>query len=409
MTLPGELDAERFEELVRSVEGASPHETIVRLNEALSLWRGEVLSGLVLEPSVAESARLEELRLVAYERRIEAELSLGRHQDLVAELESLASEHPLRERLQGQLMVSLYRCGRQADALAVYRRTRMALAEELGIDPSKSLQELELAILRQAPWLGALTVEPVEQSSVRAPVGEVPLTFLFTDIEGSTELAARLRDAYGGVLADHHRIIRAGLSAHQGREISTAGDGFFAVFDSPSACVAAVIEMQRALSSHRWSGGEEVRVRMGVHTGEVSETEAGFVGLEVHRAARMAAVGHGGQVLVSSTTAALLRDALPEGARFQDLGTHRLKDLGRPEQIFQLEADGLEVVFAPLRSLDNLKLSNNLPVQLTSFVGREIELGQVRALVEESRLVTLTGAGGVGKTRLALQVGRGAG
>jgi predicted ATPase len=141
---------------------------------------------------------------------------------------------------------------------------------------------------------------------------------------------------------------------------------------------------------------------MGVHTGEATEEAVGLVGLEVNRAARIAAVGHGGQVLVSSATAALLRDSLPDGAQLRDLGAHRLKDLGRAEQIFQLEADGLLMKFPPLMSLDNPELGNNLPVQLTSFIGRELELGQIRALVKESRLVTLTGSGGIGKTRLAL-------
>jgi len=403
-TLPGELDAERFEEWVRSSEATGPEEAVTRLTEALSLWRGEVLGGLDLDIALRESNRLDELRLVAMERRADAELSLGHHQELVGELESIASEHPLRERLQGQLMVALYRCGRQGDALAVYRRTRTTLTEELGIDPSKPLQDLELAILNQAPEIGAPTVEPAKPPSIRATGGEVPLTFLFTDIERSTEKLARLRDAYTELLAGHNEIIRASLASHQGREINTAGDGFFAVFTSPSACMSAVIEMQQALASYEWPDGEEVRVRMGVHTGEASEEAVGLVGLEVNRAARIAAVGHGGQVLLSSATAALLRDSLPDGVRFRDLGAHRLKDLGRAEQIFQLEANGLATDFPPLRSLDNPELPNNLPGFLSAFIGRETELAEIRSLVESSRLVTLTGAGGSGKTRLALQV-----
>ena len=143
---------------------------------------------------------------------------------------------------------------------------------------------------------------------------------------------------------------------------------------------------------------------MGIHSGEASETATGLVGLEVHRAARVAAVGHGGQILVSATTAALVRDWLPPDVSLRDLGLHRLKDLGRPEQIFQLEADGLPVDFPPLRSLDNPKLHHNLPTQVSSFVGRVAELAEVRRLIAGSRLVTLTGSGGAGKTRLALQV-----
>ena len=230
-------------------------------------------------------------------------------------------------------------------------------------------------------------------------------TFLFTDIEGSTVLLRRLRESlYTQVLADHRSLIRSGLAAHGGREVDTQGDGLFAVFSSSSACLAAVIEMQTALETRAWPGGEHVRVRMGIHTGEASKTATGLIGLDVHRAARVAAVGYGGQVLLSEAAAALVRDWIPAQAALKDLGVHRLKDLGRPERIFQLQAPGLEAEFPPLRSLGNPALLNNLPAQLSTFVGRDRELADVRALVESSRLVTLTGAGGCGKTRLSLQV-----
>ncbi len=231
------------------------------------------------------------------------------------------------------------------------------------------------------------------------------LTFLFTDIEGSTALLQRVgHNTYAEVLATHHSLIRAGLAHHGGTEVSTQGDGFFAVFSSPSACVSAVIEIQRDLGAHAWPIDEQVRVRMGMHCGEVAETTTGFVGLEVHRAARIAAVAHGGQVLVSAAAAGLLRDSLPTGASLQDLGPHRLKDLGRPEQVFQLQSEGLIADFPSLHSLDNPALPNNLPAQSATFVGRETEQAELRHLVESARLVTLTGAGGTGKTRLALHV-----
>jgi len=233
------------------------------------------------------------------------------------------------------------------------------------------------------------------------------LTFLFTDIEGSTALLARLGGVYGEVLANHHRLIRAGLAAHSGEEVDTQGDAFFAVFSSPSACAAAAIEIQRALVSHPWPAGEEVRVRMGLHSGEASQTAAGLVGLGIHRAARIAAAGHGGQIVLSAATAALLGDSMPAGASLRDLGVHRLKDLERPERIFQLEADGLPTRFPPLRSLDNPKLRNNLPAQASSFIGRDAELSKVQAMIASSRLVTLTGSGGAGKTRLGLQLAAG--
>jgi predicted ATPase/class 3 adenylate cyclase len=230
-------------------------------------------------------------------------------------------------------------------------------------------------------------------------------TFLFTDIEGSTALLRRLREGlYAQVLADHRSLIRSGLTAHAGLEVDTQGDGLFAVFSSPSACLAAVIDMQKALEVHAWPAGEHVRVRMGIHTGEASQTATGLVGLDVHRAARVAAVGYGGQVLLSEAAATLVRDSLPAGTALKDLGVHRLKDLGRPERIFQLQAPGLQPEFPALRSLGNLALPNNLPAQLSTFIGRDRELSEVRALVESSRMITLTGAGGCGKTRLSLQV-----
>ena len=231
------------------------------------------------------------------------------------------------------------------------------------------------------------------------------LTFLFTDIEGSTALLGRLGDDdYAQLLAGHHALVRSALAAYGGREVDTQGDAFFAVFSSPRGCVAAVLAMQRTLAAYAWPGGERVRVRMGIHCGEAARAATGVVGLEVHRAARVAAVAHGGQVLVSEAAAVLVRDGLPMGTALADLGVHRLKDLGRPERIFQLHAAGLPTEFPPLRSLGNPALPNNLPAQLSSFIGRDREVSEVRALVESSRLVTLTGAGGCGKTRLGLQV-----
>ena len=233
------------------------------------------------------------------------------------------------------------------------------------------------------------------------------LTFLFTDIEGSTVMLQRLGGSYAEVLAGHHKIIRSGLAAHHGREVDTQGDGFFAVFPAPSACAAAAVEIQRSLAAHRWPADYPVRVRMGIHSGEVAQTEVGLVGLEVHRAARIAAVAHGGQIVLSAATAAMLSDSMPAGACLRDLGLHRLKDLGRPERIFQLDADGLPTDFPPLTSLDNPRLRNNLPAQVSSFIGRDASLAEVRRLITGSRLVTLTGTGGAGKTRLGLQAAAG--
>jgi len=233
------------------------------------------------------------------------------------------------------------------------------------------------------------------------------LTFLFTDIEGSTMMLRRLGDGYAQVLADHHRLIRDALAAHDGQEVDTQGDAFFAVFSSARACVAAAITMQQALTAHTWPDAGTVRVRMGIHSGEASGTPTGLVGFDVHRAARIAAAAHGGQIVVSATTAALLRDRLPEGVWLKELGAHKFKDLAHPEQIFQLVAPGLPTAFPPLRALGNPKPPHNLPGQVSAFIGREAELAEVHRLITAFRLVTLTGSAGVGKTRLGLQAAAG--
>jgi len=233
------------------------------------------------------------------------------------------------------------------------------------------------------------------------------LMFLFADIEGSAAMRERLGDAYAGVLADYRRLVRAGLAAHGGEEAGTEVDEFSAVFASPRACAGAAIGVQRALISHGWPAGERVRARMGIDCGEATGTAAGLAGPELREAARIAAVAHGGQVVVSGEAARLLRGSLPEGAWLEHLGVHRPRDGRRPERVFQLQAEGLPAGFPPLRSLEDPGLLTNLPAQVSSFIGREAELAAVRGLVAGSRLVTLTGAGGAGKTRLALQVAAG--
>jgi class 3 adenylate cyclase/tetratricopeptide (TPR) repeat protein/DNA-binding XRE family transcriptional regulator len=240
-------------------------------------------------------------------------------------------------------------------------------------------------------------------------MGAGTVTFLFTDIEGSTALLRRVGEGvYAQLLADHHALIRSVLAAYGGRELNTLGDGFFAAFSSPRACVAAVVAMQQVLEGHAWPAEERVRVRMGVHTGEASDTAVGPVGLDVHRAARVAAVGHGGQVLVSETAAALVRDALPPGATLIDLGVHQLKDLGRPERIFQVSAPGLRAGFPPLRALASpvAAATRTLPRDVGSFTGREPELARLLADVAGDRLHVriraIGGMAGIGKTTLAV-------
>jgi predicted ATPase/class 3 adenylate cyclase len=232
------------------------------------------------------------------------------------------------------------------------------------------------------------------------PTGTV--TFLFTDIEGSTGLLQRLGEEFHGVVDDHGRILREAIRSGGGTEVQTEGDSFFAAFPTPAGALRAAVGAQRTLAAHRWPEGNAVRVRMGLHTGEGVLGGDDYIGLDVHRAARISAAGHGGQVLISEPTRALVDNALPDGMSLRDLGRHRLKDLEHPEHLHQLVIDELPAEFPPIRTLD-ARLTN-LPPERTSFIGREREAGEVTALLGQSRLLTLTGPGGTGKTRLALKV-----
>jgi predicted ATPase/class 3 adenylate cyclase len=232
------------------------------------------------------------------------------------------------------------------------------------------------------------------------PTGTV--TLLFTDIEGSTHLLKALGADYRAVLERHAEIVRQALVAHEGIEISTEGDAFFAVFRSAIEALEAAIAAQRGLAKERWPDGFPVHVRMGLHTGEGRLGGDSYVGLDVHRAARIAAAGHGGQVLLSATTRGLVEAALPAGALLRDLGSHRLKDLDQPEHLAQVVIAGLKQDFPPVRSLET---PSTLPTELTSFVGRQREVDEGTRLLAVSRLLTLTGPGGTEKTRLAIRIG----
>ena len=225
---------------------------------------------------------------------------------------------------------------------------------------------------------------------MRSDLPSGTVTFLFTDVAGSTELLHEQSDRFVELLAEHRRVLRAAFGRHGGVEVDTQGDAFFVAFASPGAAVSAAVDGQRA---HQ---GCPIQVRMGLHTGEAQITDEGYVGLDVHLAARIAAAGHGGQVVLSNETRVRLDDTLP----LLDLGEHRVKGFEEPVWLFQLG----EEAFPPLRTLSN----TNLPRPASSFVGRRREVGEVSSLIRDgARLVTLTGSGGCGKSRLAIEVAAG--
>jgi predicted ATPase/class 3 adenylate cyclase len=233
------------------------------------------------------------------------------------------------------------------------------------------------------------------------PTGTV--TFLFTDIEGSTTLLQRLGDRrYAEVQEEHRRLLRAAFKEGNGQEVDRQGDSFLVVFSRAREAVGAAVMAQRSLTKYPWPEGAALRVRMGLHTGEPLGGTSDYVGLDVHRAARVCAAGHGGQILLSQAVEVMTARDLPPDVTLRDMGAHRLKDLREPERLFQVVHPDLPSEFPSLKSLD--ARPNNLPVELTSFVGRDREKAEIGKLLFTGHLVTLMGPGGAGKTRLALQV-----
>jgi len=246
----------------------------------------------------------------------------------------------------------------------------------------------------------------LEQSNVAAAARSLPtgtVAFLFTDIEGSTQRWEAHRAAMGDAIERHDALLQQSIDSHGGYVFKRMGDAFCAVFRTAPEAICAACDAQRALNSQDFSAVDGLKVRMAVHVGHADENNGDYFGPTVNRVARLLAIGYGGQVLVSGAAADLAQGEMPVQTALRDLGSHRLKDLAHPEQVYQLIAPDLPQKFFPLRSLD--ALPNNLPLQLTSFVGREDEIESVKTLVDLHRLTTLVGTGGVGKTRLALQAG----
>lgn len=363
------------------------------LDHALALYRGEPFAEFSGEPFArAAVTELTELRERLREDRVEALLAMGRQASLIASLETMVLEHPFRERRWSQLATALDRMGRRADALDALGRARRVLAEELGMDPGPALQELERELLTSGGPKQAN--RPAAQAPVALPTGSV--TFVLTDIEGSTRRWRDDAEGMASLVQRHERVIADTVTEHDGVFLKWRGEGdaTFSVFPRPSHAIAAALAFQRSLA-------DVLPVRVAIHTGEAATLDGDYYGHEVNRAARLRELAHGGQVLVSATVRLLAGERLPEGAMLRPLGLHVLRDIGGPEDLYQLVHPDLRDDFPPLRSS---MVGAGLPRRATTFVGRATELDELSDLVRDHRFVTVIGPGGVGKTRLALEV-----
>jgi class 3 adenylate cyclase len=411
-----QLDLQRFERLVREAAASEPPAAAEKLREALALWRGPPLADLAYEPfAQAAIGRLDELRLGAIEKLIDAELALGRHGELVVELEELVAEHPLREHLRAQLMLALYRCGRQADALEVYRRTRVELSAELGLEPGRELKELESAILNQDPSL-----EPLSPATEVAWSGPAPdreqavelqaprrarkvVTVLFCDVTGSTTLGEELDpEALFGTMNRYFEELRAIIGRHGGTVANSIGDAVMAVFGIPQVheedalrAVRTAAEIRTRLPALAQEVGVELRFRIAVNTGLVlvGEGENLAIGDAVNVAARLQHAAQPGEILLGEATHRLVRDAV------------------EVEPLEPLSLDGKSEPVAAFRLLAVDPLAPGLARRFdVPLVGRERELRLLREawarVVAEAgcHLFTLLGAAGVGKSRLVAEL-----
>lgn len=401
-----EIDATRYKLSARlgrdAVAAGDASQAVARFDEALTLWRGtpELPDG---SRGVSEKTRWIEGHAALVEDRADALLATGRAAEIIGDLEAAVAEAPLRERRWGQLMLALYRAGRQGEALGAYQRARALLADELGVDPGPDLRRLEAAIVAQD---AALEMPVSEQLSAVTRA----VTFLLTDIEGSTAAWEADADAMAAALARHDELVEQVVTSRGGRLIKTRGEGdaTFSVFDRPSAAAAAAIELQEAIRHEPWALSEPMRIRVALHTGEVELRDGDYFGRAVNRAARLRSLAAGGQILCSGATAELVIDSLSDDVILADLGMRQLRNLARPEHVFELRFETADDVAQAVKSDEPMERPG-LPAVLAGpgpFVGRGSELERLlaawqTALAGGMQAVLIAGEPGVGKTRLA--------
>jgi len=436
---PGELDGEVFQTRIqdgrRALGAGDAERARDLLGHALGMWRGPALADVAYEEfAQPEIRRLEELRLAALEARVDCQLQLGEHGGVIGELEALVVAHPGRERLAGQLMLALYRCGRQGEALEVYARTRAYLSGELGLEPGPALQTVQAHILAQSPMLQPVSDKPGTAAAAATPAAEqagvLPtgvVTFVLTDVEGSTGLWEADPDAMAAALERHDALIADLVERHGGRLLKKQGEGdaTLSVFQRASDAVACAAELQHAAATESWPSQLDLRVRIALHSGEAQERTGDYFGPVLNRAARLRTLAVGGATVLSQSTAELVRDRLPHQLALVDIGAHELRGLSRPERVFELctaagaSADGstarplmldlprslhARVTTAPA-ALQGRRVRFRLPLAAAHFTGRSAELDAIGdALGRAGRAVVtqaITGMGGVGKSQLA--------
>jgi predicted ATPase/DNA-binding SARP family transcriptional activator/class 3 adenylate cyclase len=406
---PPDVDAHRFERLVVAAGGdPDPVRRLATVDEALALWRSKPLEEFAGAGwADREATRLEALYLQALQRRYDTLLELDRSGEAVAELETLVGTHPLDERLWAQFMLALYRSGRQGDALGAYQQARRHLIDELGIEPGPELAELERRILNHDPTLVAPAFAPAAGEEHDGPASDTadgwyPRTFLLTDIVDSVSLWERGPAGMSDAVARHDALLHESVSGSGGELVRTKGEGdsTFSVFRHPFDALAAAVAIQDALGGEDWPSTAPLRVRAGVHTGDAEPREGDWYGPAVNRAARLRALAAGRQTLVSGVTAGLVADRMPNGVGLLYRGRRVLRGIERPEEVWELvAADDTRLPTGSARV-------GGLPLALNRFVGRSGDLERLVDLIEDERLVTLTGPGGCGKTRLAIEVSR---
>ena len=376
---------------------------IQSLTSSLSLYQGELLPGFYDDWAVLERERLQTLFESKMEQLVEKLVELERWTAVQEQCERWLALGFVSEFAYRALMLSYNARGDMAKVSAVYQRCVEDLQDHFGVEPSAETHALFNGLLKGAKV--PRRILPAQPSGT--------VTFLFTDIQGSTRLLDKLGDQYAISLAEHHRILRAAIQKWKGTEMDTQGDAFFVTFTRALDAVQCAAEAQRELAEHTWLLEEPVRVRMGLHTGEPLIASTGYVGMDVHRAARIGDAGHGGQVLLSQTTRDLVMQDLPAGIIIKDLGEHRLKDMKYPTPIYQLVIEGLQADFPPLKmkfSGGEAPTPGEPPFKglqyfeetdLDLFFGREILTAKlVRRLSDTQFLSVIIGASGSGKSSL---------